>query len=92
MSNVIRLGDTEPANPLISLVAKAGAPLLQGDDFFRTLVDTLPAAVYTTDAAGRDHILQRGGRDALGASAGARQERMVRVMAAVLARRPAAAA
>ena len=53
MSNVIRLGDTEPANPLISFIAKAGAPLLQGDDFFRTLVDTLPAAVYTTDAAGR---------------------------------------
>jgi len=53
MSNVIRLGDTEPANPLISIIAKAGAPLLQGDDFFRTLVDTLPAAVYTTDAAGR---------------------------------------
>jgi PAS domain S-box-containing protein len=53
MSNVIRSGDTEPANPLISLVAKAGAPLLQGDGFFRTLVDMLPAAVYATDAAGR---------------------------------------
>ena len=53
MSNVIRLGDTELATPLVSLVAKAGAPLLQGDDFFRALVDALPAAVYTTDAAGR---------------------------------------
>jgi PAS domain S-box-containing protein len=53
MSNVIRLGDTELATPLVSFVAKAGAPLLQSDDFFRTLVDVLPAAVYTTDAAGR---------------------------------------
>jgi len=53
MSNVIRLGDTELATPLVSLIAKAGAPLLQGEDFFRTLVDVLPAAVYTTDAAGR---------------------------------------
>ena len=53
MSNVIRFGDTELATPLVSLIAKAGAPLLQGDDFFRALVDTLPAAVYTTDAAGR---------------------------------------
>ena len=53
MSNVIRLGDTELATPLVSFVAKAGAHLLQGDDFFRALVDALPAAVYTTDAAGR---------------------------------------
>ena len=54
MSNVIRLGDIEPAHsPLARLVAKAGEPLLRGDDFFRELVDALPAAVYTTDAAGR---------------------------------------
>ena len=54
MSNVIRLGDVEPTHsPLARLVAKAGEPLLRGDDFFRELVDALPAAVYTTDAAGR---------------------------------------
>lgn len=52
MSN--RLGDAEPINsPLARLVAKAGEPLIRGDSFFRDLVNALPAAVYTTDDAGR---------------------------------------
>jgi hypothetical protein len=38
---------------LDSLVAAAGEPLLRGDEFFRQLMDALPAAVYTTDTAGR---------------------------------------
>ena len=54
MSNIIRLGDADPAHsPLARLVAKAGEPLIRGDAFFREIVDALPAAVYTTDAAGR---------------------------------------
>jgi PAS domain S-box-containing protein len=54
MPNIIRLGDVEPATaPLARLVAQAGEPLLRGDAFFRNLVDALPVAVYTTDAAGR---------------------------------------
>jgi PAS domain S-box-containing protein len=54
MSDIIRLTDAEPSTPpLAALVAKAGAPLLRGDDFFRDLVDALPTAVYTTDATGR---------------------------------------
>src|SRR5262245_23000417 len=54
MADIIRLGDVEAANsPLARLVAKAGEPLLRGDSSFREIVDTLPAAVYTTDADGR---------------------------------------
>jgi PAS domain S-box-containing protein len=32
---------------------KAGAMLARGDDYFRDVLDALPAAVYTTDAAGQ---------------------------------------
>lgn len=54
MSNIVRLGEVEPASaPFARLVAKAGEPLLRGDSFFRDLVDALPAAVYTTNAEGR---------------------------------------
>lgn len=54
MSRIIRLGDVEQANaPLAHLIAKAGQPLIQGDSFFRDLVDALPAAIYATDADGR---------------------------------------
>lgn len=38
---------------LDSLVAAAGEPLLRGDEFFRRLMNAFPAAVYTTDTAGR---------------------------------------
>ncbi len=38
---------------LDGLVAAAGEPLLRGDEFFRQLMNALPAAVYTTDTAGR---------------------------------------
>jgi PAS domain S-box-containing protein len=54
MSRIIRLGDVEQANaPLAHLIAKSGQPLIQGDSFFRELVDALPVAIYTTDADGR---------------------------------------
>lgn len=39
--------------PLGGLVARAGAPLIEGDEFFREMVNVLPAAIYTTDAEGR---------------------------------------
>jgi len=39
--------------PLSDAVAeRVGELLLDGDDFFRTLVNALPAAIYTTDDAG----------------------------------------
>ena len=54
MADIIRLSDVEAsASPLARLVAKAGEPIIRGDSFFRELVDALPAAVYTTDAAGK---------------------------------------
>src|SRR3981189_1988857 len=34
-------------------MARAAGPLIEGDDFFRELVNALPAAVYTTDPSGR---------------------------------------
>jgi PAS domain S-box-containing protein len=35
------------------LIVQAAEALAQGDEFFRRIVDLLPAAVYTTDAGGR---------------------------------------
>jgi PAS domain S-box-containing protein len=37
---------------LADLIGQASVPLLEGDDFFRELVNTLPAAIYATDSAG----------------------------------------
>jgi two-component system CheB/CheR fusion protein len=36
-----------------ALTPQIGQALLEGDDFFRSLVDALPAAIYTTDIDGR---------------------------------------
>ena len=35
-----------------SVAVRLGESLLSGDDFFRALVNALPAAIYTTDGAG----------------------------------------
>jgi PAS domain S-box-containing protein len=51
MTDEMRLGKTD-ASPE-RLIARLGEATLQGDDFFRELVNSLPAAVYTTDPAGR---------------------------------------
>lgn len=40
-------------SPINDLIARAAGPLIEGDDFFRELVNALPAAVYTTDPSGR---------------------------------------
>jgi PAS domain-containing protein len=54
MSEEIRLGNIGPASSAVSdFMARAAEPLLEGDEFFRALVNALPAAVYTTDPAGR---------------------------------------
>jgi len=54
MADEIRLHDADPLEPrYLGIVARAGEPLIQGDDFFRELVNALPAAIYTTDPAGR---------------------------------------
>jgi PAS domain S-box-containing protein len=55
MSDEMRLATASPpaTEPLSDLIARAGGPLLEGDDFFRELVNALPAAIYTTDPAGR---------------------------------------
>jgi PAS domain S-box-containing protein len=45
------LGPFDYSSP--ALAAQVGEPLLQGNDFFRQLVNALPAAIYTTDVAGR---------------------------------------
>jgi PAS domain S-box-containing protein len=44
----------ESTPPLAEKTAtRLGHSLLSGDDFFRALVDALPAAIYTTDSTGR---------------------------------------
>ena len=54
MTDEIRLGKVSPLDsPVFGLIARAAEPLIEGDDFFRELVNSLPAAVYTTDPSGR---------------------------------------
>src|SRR5215207_1209947 len=49
----IVLPSVESALPLPEqMAARLGESLLGGDDFFRALVDALPAAIYTTDNDG----------------------------------------
>ena len=59
---------------------------------FRELLDALPAAVYTTDAAGRITYYNEAAATLSGTSPFARFERVVRIMETVLARRNAATA
>src|ERR1051325_7362516 len=50
----IFLPPEDTASPVSeALTARLGESLLGGDDFFRALVDAIPAAIYTTDDAGR---------------------------------------
>ena len=54
MSDKITLGNISSLDsPITDLIARAAGPLIEGDDFFRELVNALPAAVYTTDPTGR---------------------------------------
>jgi PAS domain S-box-containing protein len=54
MSDEITLGNIGSLDsPINDLIARAAGPLIEGDDFFRELVNALPAAVYTTDPCGR---------------------------------------
>jgi PAS domain S-box-containing protein len=53
MSEEIRLCNIGPGSAVNDFMARAAEPLLEGDEFFRALVNALPAAVYTTDPAGR---------------------------------------
>ncbi len=54
MSDEIMLGKISSLNsPVTDLIPRAAGPLIEGDDFFRELVNALPAAVYTTDPSGR---------------------------------------
>jgi PAS domain S-box-containing protein len=54
MSDEMTLGNIGSLDPPITdLIARAAGPLIEGDDFFRELVNALPAAVYTTDPSGR---------------------------------------
>jgi PAS domain S-box-containing protein len=54
MSDEIRFGNGSPLDsPVNDLIPRAAGPLVEGDDFFRELVNALPAAVYTTDPSGR---------------------------------------
>jgi PAS domain S-box-containing protein len=54
MSDKMTLGTVRSLDsPVTDLIARAAGPLIEGDDFFRELVNALPAAVYTTDPSGR---------------------------------------
>jgi two-component system CheB/CheR fusion protein len=53
MADEISLSDIGVGSRVAGILARAGEAILQGDDFFRELVDALPAAIYATDAAGR---------------------------------------
>jgi len=62
----------------LGIVARAGEPLIQGDDFFRELVNALPAAIYTTDPAGRITYFNEAARCAVGCRPIFGKERVVR--------------
>jgi PAS domain-containing protein len=70
----------------ISELKRVEAELHDSERRLRDLLEALPAAVYTTDTAGRLNLLQSGGDRALGVPAGAGNRIMVRVVAFVLAR------
>jgi len=54
MSDEITLGNISSlSSPATDLIARAAGPLIEGDYFFRELINALPAAVYTTDPYGR---------------------------------------
>jgi PAS domain S-box-containing protein len=54
MSDEIRLDNVSAIDsPLSHFMARAAGPLIEGDEFFRAVVDALPAAIYTTDPSGR---------------------------------------
>jgi PAS domain S-box-containing protein len=53
MADEISLPKIGLESSVVAPVARAGEPILQGDDFFRDLVNALPAAIYATDATGR---------------------------------------
>src|SRR5438093_450138 len=54
MSDEITLGNISSlSSPATDVIARAAGPLIEGDYFFRELINALPAAVYTTDPYGR---------------------------------------
>jgi len=54
MADEIRLDNAGALDSSIRhLIVRAAGPLIEGDEFFRAVVDALPAAIYTTDPAGR---------------------------------------
>ena len=53
MTDTVVSLSTRQDQPQLDFLVKAGEGLVRGDDFFRGLLDVLPAAVYVTDAAGR---------------------------------------
>ena len=54
MSDEITLGNISSlSSPATDLIARAAGSLIEGDYFFRELINALPAAVYTTDPYGR---------------------------------------
>jgi PAS domain S-box-containing protein len=52
-SNVTSISSRLLASPLAEAVPRLGKSLIEGDRFFRDLIDALPAAIYTTDRDGR---------------------------------------
>ena len=52
MTNIIANPPTRQGHPQLDFLLRAGQALTRGDEFFRELIDILPAAIYVTDAAG----------------------------------------
>ena len=75
-----------------SMTLRSQATLRERERRFRELLDALPAAVYTTDAAGRITYYNDAAAILWGYRPPARLKRMVRILEAVLAGRHAAAA
>ena len=73
--NVVQISDS----------LRSQATLRERERRFRGLLDALPAAVYTTDAAGRITYYNDAAAAAVGASAAARHQRMVRIVETLLA-------
>ena len=53
MTDMVVSLPTRQGSHRLDFLVKAGKALARGDDFFRELLQALPAAIYTTDAAGR---------------------------------------
>ena len=82
--------DSQNVVPIVETL-RSQANTREREQRFNGLLDALPAAVYTTDAAGRITYYNEAAAELWGHRPGARHQRVVRLVEALLGRRHAAA-